>query len=193
MCQVLISWTWVEKTLFRSVVLLMASVFSMQSEEGELYIYSNTCDSCVQTCTQHCLCQCSPGVYNLVSLSMYPRYRTGTNSTPKQRVMIVGDITASFMRFGTCKTSITFILNCLIVFCLVYHALYLEDLTVLELTEKIANLYNVPSQQICRVYRQGPTGIHVLVSDEVRGQKVQSIPEITDLLGTVGYITMSKE
>ncbi|XP_073672397.1 transcription factor CP2-like protein 1 [Paramisgurnus dabryanus] len=29
----------------------------------------------------------------------------------------------------------------------VYHALYLEDLTVIELTE-IANLYNVPSQQI---------------------------------------------
>ncbi|KTF86053.1 hypothetical protein cypCar_00014419 [Cyprinus carpio] len=49
----------------------------------------------------------------------------------------------------------------------VYHALYLEDLTVLELTEKIANLYNVPSQQILRVYRQGPTGIHVLVSDEM--------------------------
>ncbi|XP_016375580.1 transcription factor CP2-like protein 1 isoform X3 [Sinocyclocheilus rhinocerous] len=49
----------------------------------------------------------------------------------------------------------------------VYHALYLEDLTVLELTEKIANLYNAPSQQIRHVYRQGPTGIHVLVSDEM--------------------------
>uniref|UniRef100_A0A671KTQ6 Transcription factor CP2-like protein 1 n=1 Tax=Sinocyclocheilus anshuiensis TaxID=1608454 RepID=A0A671KTQ6_9TELE len=48
-----------------------------------------------------------------------------------------------------------------------YHALYLEDLTVLELTEKIANLYNAPSQQIRRVYRQGPTGIHILVSDEM--------------------------
>uniref|UniRef100_A0A671T765 Transcription factor CP2-like 1 n=1 Tax=Sinocyclocheilus anshuiensis TaxID=1608454 RepID=A0A671T765_9TELE len=59
----------------------------------------------------------------------------------------------------------------------VYHALYLEDLTVLELTEKIANLYNVPSQQI----------------HEVRGQRLQSIPEITDHLGTVDYITLSKE
>ncbi|KAI2660796.1 Transcription factor CP2-like protein 1 [Labeo rohita] len=57
----------------------------------------------------------------------------------------------------------------------VYHALYLEDLTVLELTEKIANLYNVPPQQIHRVYRQGPTGIHVLVSDEVRRQRVLKI------------------
>uniref|UniRef100_A0A8C1RGJ0 Transcription factor CP2-like protein 1 n=1 Tax=Cyprinus carpio TaxID=7962 RepID=A0A8C1RGJ0_CYPCA len=78
-----------------------------------------------------------------------------------------------------------------------YHALYLEDLTVLELTEKIANLYNVPSQQILRVYRQGPTGIHVLVSDEVRGQRVlklsHNIPEITDHLGNDGYHTLLKQ
>ncbi|XP_056321641.1 transcription factor CP2-like protein 1 isoform X1 [Danio aesculapii] len=57
----------------------------------------------------------------------------------------------------------------------VYHALYLEDLTVLELTEKIANLYNVPSQQIHGVYRQGPKGIYVLVSDEM----VQNFTEET--------------
>ncbi|XP_051567063.1 transcription factor CP2-like protein 1 [Myxocyprinus asiaticus] len=57
----------------------------------------------------------------------------------------------------------------------VYHALYLENLTVLELTEKIANLYNVPSQQINHVYRQGPTGIHILVSDEM----VQNFTEET--------------
>lgn len=46
---------------------------------------------CVQTCTQHCLRQCSAGVYNHVSLSIYPSCRTGTNPTPKQRVMMVGD------------------------------------------------------------------------------------------------------
>ncbi|XP_050975491.1 transcription factor CP2-like protein 1 isoform X3 [Labeo rohita] len=57
----------------------------------------------------------------------------------------------------------------------VYHALYLEDLTVLELTEKIANLYNVPPQQIHRVYRQGPTGIHVLVSDEMFFGRVSEV------------------
>ncbi|MBN3306545.1 TF2L1 protein, partial [Amia calva] len=50
----------------------------------------------------------------------------------------------------------------------VYHAIYLEDLTAVELTQKIANLYNILPQQIGHVYRQGPTGIHVLVSDEVR-------------------------
>uniref|UniRef100_A0AAY4C6M2 Grh/CP2 DB domain-containing protein n=1 Tax=Denticeps clupeoides TaxID=299321 RepID=A0AAY4C6M2_9TELE len=50
----------------------------------------------------------------------------------------------------------------------IYHAFYLEELTVLKLREKIANLYNIAPQQIHHVYRQGPTGIHVLLSNEVR-------------------------
>ncbi|XP_064182820.1 transcription factor CP2-like protein 1 [Anguilla rostrata] len=49
----------------------------------------------------------------------------------------------------------------------VYHALYLEDLTLQELTEKIANLYRISPKQISQVYRQSRTGIHVLVSDEM--------------------------
>ncbi|XP_046694855.1 transcription factor CP2-like protein 1 isoform X2 [Silurus meridionalis] len=49
----------------------------------------------------------------------------------------------------------------------VYHALPLEHLTLFELTEKIAGLYSVPVQQICHVYKQGPMGIYVLVSDEM--------------------------
>lgn len=48
-----------------------------------------------------------------------------------------------------------------------YHAIFLEELTTLELIEKIANLYSISPQHIHRVYRQGPTGIHVLVSNEV--------------------------
>ncbi|KAG9349100.1 hypothetical protein JZ751_029420 [Albula glossodonta] len=50
----------------------------------------------------------------------------------------------------------------------VYHALYLEDLTVVELTEKISNLYRISPQQISQVYRKGRNGIHVLVSDEMK-------------------------
>uniref|UniRef100_A0A4W3I018 Grh/CP2 DB domain-containing protein n=1 Tax=Callorhinchus milii TaxID=7868 RepID=A0A4W3I018_CALMI len=50
----------------------------------------------------------------------------------------------------------------------VYHAIYLEELTVVELTEKIANLYSISPQQINQIYKQGHTGIHVLISDEVR-------------------------
>uniref|UniRef100_A0A8D1KLN3 Grh/CP2 DB domain-containing protein n=1 Tax=Sus scrofa TaxID=9823 RepID=A0A8D1KLN3_PIG len=49
----------------------------------------------------------------------------------------------------------------------VYHAIFLEELTTLELIEKIANLYSISPQHIHRVYRQGPTGIHVVVSNEV--------------------------
>ncbi|XP_031950008.1 alpha-globin transcription factor CP2 isoform X2 [Corvus moneduloides] len=49
----------------------------------------------------------------------------------------------------------------------VYHAIYLEELTAAELTEKLAQLFRVPAQQIQQIYKQGPTGIHVLVSDEM--------------------------
>uniref|UniRef100_A0A669EE62 Transcription factor CP2-like 1 n=1 Tax=Oreochromis niloticus TaxID=8128 RepID=A0A669EE62_ORENI len=51
-----------------------------------------------------------------------------------------------------------------------YHALYLEELTLLDLSEKIATLYNITPQQITQIYRQKPTGIHILVSDEVSVQ-----------------------
>ncbi|KAG7477341.1 hypothetical protein MATL_G00068510 [Megalops atlanticus] len=55
----------------------------------------------------------------------------------------------------------------------VYHALYLEDLTVAELTEKIACLFSISLRQIGHIYKQGPTGIHVLVSDEM----IQNFPD----------------
>lgn len=51
---------------------------------------------------------------------------------------------------------------------LVYHAIYLEELTATELIEKIAQLFNISPRQINQIFKQGPTGIHVLVSDEVR-------------------------
>lgn len=49
-----------------------------------------------------------------------------------------------------------------------YHAIYLEDLTAIELTEKLAQLFNISPRQISQIFKQGPTGIHVLVSDEVQ-------------------------
>lgn len=49
----------------------------------------------------------------------------------------------------------------------VYQALYLDELTLLDLSEKIAMLYSITPQQITRIYRQKANGIHVLVSDEV--------------------------
>ncbi|KAM4730751.1 transcription factor CP2-like protein 1 [Anableps anableps] len=49
----------------------------------------------------------------------------------------------------------------------VYHALYLEERTLVDLSEKIAGLYNITPQQITQIYRQKTTGIHILVSDEM--------------------------
>lgn len=49
----------------------------------------------------------------------------------------------------------------------VYHAIYLEELTATELIEKIAQLFNISPRQINQIFKQGPTGIHVLVSDEM--------------------------
>lgn len=51
---------------------------------------------------------------------------------------------------------------------IVYHAIYLEDLTAIELTDKLAQLFNISPRQISQIFKQGPTGIHVLVSDEVQ-------------------------
>uniref|UniRef100_H2UMA9 Transcription factor CP2 n=1 Tax=Takifugu rubripes TaxID=31033 RepID=H2UMA9_TAKRU len=49
----------------------------------------------------------------------------------------------------------------------VYHAIYLEEPTAAELTEKLAQLFNISPIQISQIFKQGPTGIHVLVSDEM--------------------------
>uniref|UniRef100_G3VCV2 Transcription factor CP2 n=1 Tax=Sarcophilus harrisii TaxID=9305 RepID=G3VCV2_SARHA len=49
----------------------------------------------------------------------------------------------------------------------VYHAIFLEELTTVELTEKIAQLFSISPCQINQIYKQGPTGIHVLISDEM--------------------------
>lgn len=49
-----------------------------------------------------------------------------------------------------------------------YQEVQLEELTTAELTGKLAELLGLPVGQILRVSRQGPSGIHILVSDAVR-------------------------
>ncbi|XP_010584000.1 PREDICTED: transcription factor CP2-like protein 1 [Haliaeetus leucocephalus] len=46
-----------------------------------------------------------------------------------------------------------------------YQEVQLEELTAAELTGKLAELLGLPAGQILRVSRQGPSGIHILVSD----------------------------
>ncbi|XP_067267643.1 upstream-binding protein 1 isoform X3 [Chanodichthys erythropterus] len=49
----------------------------------------------------------------------------------------------------------------------VYHALYLEEMTACELTRKISSVLALPLVHINQVYKQGPTGIHILLSDQM--------------------------
>uniref|UniRef100_A0A3P8WI64 Upstream-binding protein 1 n=1 Tax=Cynoglossus semilaevis TaxID=244447 RepID=A0A3P8WI64_CYNSE len=49
----------------------------------------------------------------------------------------------------------------------IYHALYLEELTAAELIRKMAGVCSLPLGKINQVYRQGPTGIHILLSDQM--------------------------
>jgi len=49
----------------------------------------------------------------------------------------------------------------------VYHALYLDNLTEYHLREKLACLYDVLPTQILELYLQGPSSIHILVTDHV--------------------------
>ncbi|XP_016285978.1 transcription factor CP2-like protein 1 isoform X2 [Monodelphis domestica] len=48
-----------------------------------------------------------------------------------------------------------------------YQQVYLEELSTVELTGKLAELLSLPANQIYRLFREGPTGIHVLISDLV--------------------------
>lgn len=66
----------------------------------------------------------------------------------------------------------------------VYHAIYLEELTATELTEKIAQLFNISPRQINQIFKQGPTGIHVLVSDEVSYWLLTVVHHVSDILNS---------
>ncbi|XP_071788416.1 upstream-binding protein 1-like isoform X2 [Asterias amurensis] len=68
----------------------------------------------------------------------------------------------------------------------VYHALYLDMQTLGELKAKLANLYSIPPEQISTILRQGPTGIRVLVSDEmVENVKEESLFSLQAIKGEV--------
>ncbi|ESO86835.1 hypothetical protein LOTGIDRAFT_128306 [Lottia gigantea] len=57
----------------------------------------------------------------------------------------------------------------------VYHAVYLEQMTVSELASKLAALFGIQLHHIGDIYTQGPSGIHILVTNEVGlGGRVQS-------------------
>uniref|UniRef100_A0A8C2IJ18 Upstream-binding protein 1 n=1 Tax=Cyprinus carpio TaxID=7962 RepID=A0A8C2IJ18_CYPCA len=71
----------------------------------------------------------------------------------------------------------------------IYHALYLEEMTACELTRKISSVLALPLSHISQVYKQGPTGIHILLSD----QMVYNFPdESSFIVSTIQGKTFSK-
>lgn len=53
-------------------------------------------------------------------------------------------------------------------FIAVYHAVYMDCVGVDELKSKLACLFGIQSHQIGDIFMQGPSGIHIMVTDEVR-------------------------
>ncbi|XP_034260060.1 upstream-binding protein 1 isoform X2 [Pantherophis guttatus] len=76
----------------------------------------------------------------------------------------------------------------------VYHAIYLEEMAASEVTRKLALVFNIPLHQINQVYRQDPTGIHILVSDQmVQNFEDESCFFITTIKGLNTYHPFWKE
>ena len=48
-----------------------------------------------------------------------------------------------------------------------YHAVYMDCMTVEELKCKLAQLFGIQSSQIGDIFMLGPSAIHIMVTDEV--------------------------
>ncbi|XP_071517326.1 transcription factor CP2-like protein 1 isoform X2 [Panulirus ornatus] len=68
-----------------------------------------------------------------------------------------------------------------------YHAIYLENLTCSEFTRKLSALMQITPERIHDVYLQGPSGIHIVVTDEVvqniTDESMLSIEVLQDIAG----------
>lgn len=64
----------------------------------------------------------------------------------------------------------------------VFRAVYLKNLTVLELLTKLADLCSLSPFSVHEVYIDGPSGIHVLVTDEVVRNMADESMYILELL-----------
>ncbi|XP_046846407.1 transcription factor CP2-like isoform X2 [Xenia sp. Carnegie-2017] len=63
-----------------------------------------------------------------------------------------------------------------------YQAVYLETLTLKALKEKLAQKCNLQSSQISAVFREGPTGIKILVNDEMVANLADEMSFIVDVI-----------
>jgi transcription factor CP2-like protein len=71
----------------------------------------------------------------------------------------------------------------------VFHAVFLENLSCVEIANKLAALVQLSSQHVLDVYIEGPCGIHVLVTDDVvRNMKDESMFTVELLPGLFIYL-----
>ena len=49
----------------------------------------------------------------------------------------------------------------------IYHAVYMDSLTLDEFKVKLSSLFGITTNQIGDIYMQGPAQIHILLTDEV--------------------------
>lgn len=70
-----------------------------------------------------------------------------------------------------------------------FHAIFLENLSCIEIANKLAALVQLSSQHILDVYIEGPCGIHVLVTDDVvQNMKDESMYTVELLPGTFHFV-----
>ena len=75
----------------------------------------------------------------------------------------------------------------------VFHAIFLENLSCVELGNKLAALVQLPPQHIMDVFIEGPCCIHVLVTDEVvQNMKDESMFNIELLPGRLLFFFFFK-
>lgn len=98
----------------------------------------------------------------LVSESRGSRGKVSSASNPVGAGYINSQVLSSSFPFPV-SVALIYVFS----FLAVYHAIYLEEMAASEVTRKLALAFNIPLHQINQVYRQGPTGIHILVSDQV--------------------------
>ena len=73
----------------------------------------------------------------------------------------------------------------------VFHAIFLENLSCVEIATKLAALVQLSSQHILDVYVEGPCGIHVLVTDDVvQNMKDESMFTVELLPGTIQLLSI---
>lgn len=73
----------------------------------------------------------------------------------------------------------------------VFHAIFLENLSCVEIANKLAALVQLSSQHVLDVYIEGPCGIHVLVTDEVvQNMKDESMYTVELLPGKISDVTL---